>query len=302
MLTEIGMINHAFYTGAELLILMAESINLVFIVTSEFEQDVLAKYVSDHKGASRETTNEHQKAFWLINGISVILYKDNLVVQGRLNEFTRTFLRGLRDVLGLTLDAKNAEKFRAIFPVRQNSVVCGKCGKDSLTILGQIEGLDISFKMECGHSCDLTAPFLTLNNRVLPDINMIVAKSVSRLINLGRLKGAEIVFPEFILDIVDKFKGSGQKTAISEELDNLRKIAGKGSITINTFHNLPFVYQTKTPEDEDKVILDFAHFTNSFLMTSDKVLKERAIMEGRPTIFVSPDDFGKLKMIEEVRT
>lgn len=105
-----------------------------------------------------------------------------------------------------------------------------------------------------------------------------------------------------LLDIVDRFKGSSQKSAISEELDNLRKIAEKGSITINTFHNMPFAYQTKTPEDEDKVILDFAHFTNSFLMTSDKVLKERAVMEGRPTIFVNPDDFGKLKMIEEVRT
>lgn len=281
---------------------MAEAANLVFTVTSEFDQDLLAKYIESHKGTGRKITNEYQKAFWSINGLSVILYEDKLVVQGRLNEFTKLSLRGLRNIKGLTLDSKNSEKFIAMFPVRQNSVVCGKCGKDSLTILGQIEGLDISFKMECGHTCELTAPFLTLNNRVLPDINMIVAKSVSRLINLGRLKGAEIVFPEFILDIVDKFKGSSQKSAISEELDNLRKIAEKGSITINTFHNMPFAYQTKTPEDEDKVILDFAHFTNSFLMTSDKVFKERAVMEGRPTIFVSPDDFGKLKMIEEVRT
>jgi rRNA-processing protein FCF1 len=281
---------------------MAESTNLVFTVTSEFDQDLLAKYVESYKGTSRKITNEYQKAFWSINGLSVILYEDKLVVQGQLNEFTKLSLRGLRSIKGLTLDSKNAEKFRAIFPVRQNSIVCGKCGRDSLTILGQIEGLDISFKMECGHTCELTAPFLTLNNRVLPDINMIVAKSVSRLINLGRLKGAEIVFPEFILDIVDKFKGSSQKSAISDELDNLRKIAEKGSITINTFHNMPFAYKTKTPEDEDKVILDFAHFTNSFLLTSDRVFKQRAVMEGRPTIFVSPEDFGKLKMIEEVRT
>lgn len=281
---------------------MAESANLVFTVTSEFDRDLLAKYIESYKGTSRKITNEYQKAFWSINGLSVVLYEDKLVVQGRLNEFTKLSLRGLRNIKGLTLDSKNAEKFMAMFPVRRNSIVCGKCGKDSLTILGQTEGLDISFKMECRHTCELTAPFLTLNNRVLPDINMIVAKSVSRLINLGRLKGAEIVFPEFILDIVDKFKGSSQKSAISDELDNLGKIAEKGSISINTFHNMPFVYQTKTPEDEDKVILDFAHFTNSFLLTSDKVFKERAVMEGRPTIFVSPDDFGKLKMIKEVRT
>jgi rRNA-processing protein FCF1 len=281
---------------------MPGSVDLVFGLTAEFEQDFLAKHVTTYKGTRRRTTNEYQKSFWSINGLSVILYEKKLIVQGQLNNFTKAFLKDLPRIQGLTLDAKNAEKFWSIFPTRQNSVVCSKCGKDSLAIQGQVEGLDIGFRMECGHSCDLAAPFLTLNNRVLPDINMILAKSVSRLINLGRLKGVEIVFPEFILDIVDSFKGSGSKNAISEELGNLRKIAEKGSITINTFSNMPMAYRTATPDDEDKVILEFAHFTNSFLMTSDKVFKERAIMEGRPTIFISPEDFGKLKMIEEVRT
>lgn len=62
------------------------------------------------------------------------------------------------------------------------------------------------------------------------------------------------------------------------------------------------MYRTATPEEEDKVILDFAQFTNSILITADNVFKERAVMQGRPTIYVNPSDFGKLKMIEEVRT
>jgi len=281
---------------------MPDAVNIVFMITSGFDEAFLAKHIESFDGKSRKPTNEYQRSFWSINGLSVIFYEGKLVIQGQLNEFTKAFLRGLRNIKGLTLDSKNAQKFMALFPVRQNSVVCSQCGKDSLTIQGQIEGLDMSFKMECGHTCNLEAPFLTLNNRVLPDINMILAKSVSRLINLGLLKGVEIVFPEFILDIVDRFKGSGAKNAISEELDNLRKIAEKRSISINTFSNMPVAYRTATPEDEDKVILDFAHFTNSFLMTSDKVFKERAVMEGRPTIYVNPEDFGKLKMIEEVRT
>jgi len=278
-----------------------ESVNLVFITTSEFEEDILAEYVRDWKGATRKTTNEHQRFFWSINGLSVILYKEKLVVQGRLTEFTRKFIRTLRDIKGLTLDSKNAEKFLKLFPVRQNSIICSKCGKDSLFIKGYIEGLDILFGMECGHKCDLVAPFLTLNNRILPDINVIRAKSVSRLVNLGYLAGAEIVFPEFILDVIDKFKASRFKKAISVELNNLRKLEERGLISINTFSNLPISIE-HTSGDEDKIILDFARFTNSILLTSDEVFKERALMVGHPTIFILPDDFGKLKMIEEVRT
>lgn len=200
----------------------------------------------------------------------------------------------------LTLDSSNAEKLRKIFPARQNSIVCSICQRDTLLIQGSIGGLDISFRMECEHKHDLTAPFLTLNNRVLPDINMIVSKSVSRLANLGFLTGAEIVFPEVILDVIDEFKRTGKKKAISSELNNLRRIAEKGSIKINTFSNLPI--SIKEHAEEDKIILDFAQFTNSVLLTSDEVFKVRALMSGRPTIFISPDDFGKLKMIEDVRT
>jgi len=278
-----------------------ESVNLVFVTTSEFEEGILATYVKDGKGATRKTTNEYQRFFWSINGLSLILYEKKLVVQGRLTDFTRKFIRGLRDVKGLTLDSKNTEKFLQLFPVRQNSIICSKCGKDSLFIKGYIEGLDILFGMECGHKCNLVAPFLTLNNRVLPDINVIFSKSVSRLVNLGYLRGPEIVFPEFILDVVDKFKASGFKKAISDELDTLRKLEETGLIKINTFSNLP-ISVAHTLKDEDKIILDFARFTNSILLTSDEVFKERALMLGHPTIFILADDFGKLKMIEEVRT
>jgi rRNA-processing protein FCF1 len=283
---------------------MPDSINIVFDVSSNIDKDSLAKHVENFNGKARNLTNEYQRSFWSINGLSVILYERKLVVQGELSEMTKPFIKGLRDVKGLTLDLSNRQKLMSLFPIRQNSIVCTQCGKTSLVIQGQIEGLDISFSLECGHRCNLEAPFQTLNNRVLPDINMILSKSVSRLINLGLLKGAEIVFPEVILDIVDKFKGTGSKDAISEELESLRKIAEKGasSISINTFSNLPMTYRTTSPEEEDKVILDFVQFTNSILMTADNMFKERALMQGRPTIYVNPKDFGKLQMIEEVRT
>lgn len=280
---------------------MPGSVNLVFITTSEFEESALTGYAERWKATSKETTNKYQRAFWSINGLSAILYEDKLVVQGRLNEFTKKAIKELRTVKGLTMDSANLAKLRKIVPARQNSVVCSICGKDSLLIAGAIEGLDIAFQMECTHKSDLAAPFSTLNNRVLPDVNILISKTISRLINLGCLRGVEIVFPVFILDVIDKFKGTPRKKAVSDELEALRKIEEKGLIRINTFPNLPIQIEAKPPIDEDKVILDFAHFTNSILLTGDNVFRNRAIMSGRPTIFVNPDDYGKLKMIVETR-
>ena len=97
-----------------------DSVNLVFIATSEFEEDILSKYVKGWKGTTKKATNEYQRFFWSVNGLSVILYSEKLVVQGRLNEFTKRFIRGLRDVKGLTLDSENADKYMKLFPVRQN--------------------------------------------------------------------------------------------------------------------------------------------------------------------------------------
>jgi len=281
---------------------MSESVNLVFITTSEFKEDCLKEYAQEWKATIKRTTNAYQRLFWSINGLSIILYENKLVVQGRLNEFTKRFIKGLRNIKGLTLDSKNLEKFMRIFPVKQNSVVCSTCGEDSLLIKGYIEGLDIVFGMECSHKTDLVAPFLTLSNRILPDVNMLISKSVSRLINLGCLKGVEIVFPEFILDVIDTFKASPRKKAVSDELSTLRRIEEKGLIKINTFSSIPIHLDAKPPMDEDRIILDFAHFTNSILLTGDGVFKDRAIMSGRPTIFVSPEDYVKLKMLEETRT
>lgn len=155
--------------------------------------------------------------------------------------------------------------------------------------------------MECEHSCSTEAPFLTLNNRILPDLNMLISKTVSRLINLNNLKGVEIVFPGFILDVIDEFKGSDKKKAVSTELESLRKLAEKGLITLNTLSNLGIHLDAEKQKEEDKIILDFAHFTNSILLTSDLVLKERALATNRPVIFIDPKDFDKIKTIEETR-
>jgi hypothetical protein len=280
---------------------MSSSVAVTFIITADFSPDVLKGTLERFKATSKTPTNKYQVAFWSVNDLSIMQYEKTVVVQGSLNKFTKDVLWTIANMKGLTTDSKNDEKLRTIFPSQQNAVICGKCREDSLEIVGKIVGLDVEFSMECGHNINLIAPFVTLNNRILPDINMLVSKSISRLIGMGHLKGVEIVFPEFILETVDQIKGTGIKIPVTEELDELRKLAKDGIISINTFPNLPLTYTIKSKDDEDKVILDFAHFTNSILMTGDKILKERSLMECRPTIFIAPEDFGKIKTIDEVR-
>jgi hypothetical protein len=76
----------------------------------------------------------------------------------------------------------------------------------------------------------------------------------------------------------------------------------KGLIRINTFSSLPIIFGKKSTMDEDRIILVFAHFTNSIVLTAYSIFRDRAIMEGRPTIFISAQGFEELKKIEQTRT
>ena len=99
-----------------------------------------------------------------------------------------------------------------------------------------------------------------------------------------------------------QFKVSGSKDAVSKELANLRSQELKGDIKILGLKNdLVNFDKMNLPRDEDKIILAIAQLTNSVLMTADQVLKDRALLEERPTIFIPARVFGKIKVIEEVR-
>jgi len=281
---------------------MSASTAIALLITADFNADVLRETLESFKATSKKPANKYQVAVWVIDELMVIQFEKTLLIQGKLNKHSLEILKKIINLKGLTADPKNEQKLRAIFPTAQNSIICPECRATSLEINEKIQGLEINFLLECGHLIELTGPFNILNNRVLPDINMLIAKAVSRLVKMGYLKGVEIVFPEFILETVDQIKGTGLKNSVVEELNDLRKLTKTNSISINTFPNLPLTYTIKNKEDEDKVILDFAHFTNAVLLTGDNVLKARALMESRPTVFVPPEDFGKIKAIDETRT
>jgi rRNA-processing protein FCF1 len=279
---------------------MSESVNIVFEISTGFDESTLLAYMQ--KAKEEKTKGDYELRVWRIDGLTIKQYERKLVVQGGLNDFTKGFLQGLRGVKGLTLDGKNTIAFVRVFPSKHNAILCQECGGTFLAIQGEIEGLDVVFKNECGHRNNLRPPIFMLNNRILPDLNMLISKSLSRLIHLGYFIGFEVVVPEFLLDVVDQFKGSGNKTAVSAELDDLRALERSGKIRMNSLSALPMQIDTSGFKDEDKVILGLAHLTNSVLITSDKIMKERAVAQERPTVYINPDDFGKIKMIQETRT
>jgi rRNA-processing protein FCF1 len=278
---------------------MAEHVTLVLGISAEFDEPSLLKHMT--KASQKKPTNEYEKRVWSINGLTVKQYEKKLVVQGTLNSYTKSLLRTIGEVKGLTLDEKNAKIMAQIYPTRHNAMLCPECKDTFFSISGKMEGLDIVFHGECGHRCDLKPPMFMLTSRILPDMDMLISKSMSRLVELGYFNDFEIVVPDFILDVVDRFKGSGKKSALSIELDELRVLEKSGKIKMNSLTGFPVKVDSSTLQEEDKVILGLAHLTNSVLVTSDKVLRDRAVMQERPTVYVSPDDFGKIKMIQQVR-
>jgi len=279
---------------------MSEHVTLVFDISWGFEEPALLKLMEI--AVQKKPSSSYERKAWSINGLTIMLFEKKLVVQGGLNQNTKEFLQSLKEIPGLSLDGKNVATWLQIFPSRHNAVLCPECKETSLSITGEMEGLDVVFKVECGHKNKLRPPMFMLTNRILPDINILISKTLSRLIELGYFDRFEVVFPEFILDVIDQFKGPSRKDAVSDELTNLRELEKDSKITLNTFTGLPLTIDLSILKDEDKVILELAQLTNSILMTSDKVLKQRAGLQERPTIYVSPDDYGKIKVIEKVRT
>lgn len=281
---------------------MSQQITIVWDLTSRFNSEGLKQILKTFKAKQNKATSEYEEGFWKVDGLTVKLYKKKLLVQGNLNDYNKNLFSELQLIDGMTLDSTNAAKLRQIFPSSQNAIICDKCRNYSLEIEGTIEGLDVVFKKECGHADKLTAPLTMTNSRVLPDINILISKSLSRLVSLGYFKGFEVVIPEFILDVIDEFKGKGNKEAVSKELKTLRSLEKKELIKIVRIEDNIIKFEiTNLGKEEDKIILTLAQLTNSVLLTGDQVLRTRALIKKRPTIYIPAEVFAKIKIIEEIR-
>jgi len=283
---------------------MPEQIVIVWEFLPDFDKELIKKVMEKYKAIPRAPSNPFILLSWKTDGLTINVFEKKMVVQGILDEHGKELIQELAGIEGLRLDAKNQERLAQIFPRRQNAIVCSQCRMPSLLIQGEVSGLDIVFKKECGHTDKIKPPFLTLNNRILPDINVLIAKAISRFINVGYFNGFEVVIPQYVMKVADKYLGRAQKSAFSGEVEALRKLADAGKISILNYKDgLPIPSTKEQFEDEeDDKILEIAHLTNSVMVTCDENFKDKALLANRPTIYIHPDLLSQVKIIEEVRT
>lgn len=277
------------------------SINLTFIIENGFEEnDILS--ILDAKGFETDkTTNEYQK--WVRKGLDLVVtrYEKKIVIQGKEQEKSLNFIREVLKLANLNNDARNAEKLAKLFNISHNTLFCMDCKSPSMFIKGELENLDLVFKMECGHKNDMNPPIFMLTSRIIPDINILVNGHLSRCIDLGFFTGFEIVISDFAMHVIDTL-GDGTKAGASNEINRLRKLEMEKQITIfNCMDNIEIPSKEDFDLLEDDKILEIANLTNSILLTGDMNLKDKAILGKRPTIYIHPEDAKNIKITHEIR-
>lgn len=278
-------------------------INLTWEISSNLNDPHVKKILK--KFGCKEETPRNKYIIWIYKGsnISIIRYKKKLVTQGKETEENLRLIDRLKKLDGLSLDKENTEKFVKLFKPLHNALLCSKCNSPSLLIEGKIEGLDIVFKKECGHKNNLCAPLLTFTSRILPDINVLIAGHLSKCIELGYFERFEVVIPHFIMNIID-ILGKKQKEGASKEIQKLREFEKEEKIKIFHYEDKFEVPSTKEEleREEDDTILKIANITNSILFTCDNNLKDKALLENRPVIYIHQKEAKNIKTIEKVRT
>jgi predicted PilT family ATPase len=177
-----------------------------------------------------------------------------------------------------------------------------ECTTPSMLIEGKVENLDLVFRKECGHVAKMKPPIFMVTNRILPDVNVLISGHISRGIHLGLFEHFEIVIPDFVMKVIDTL-GPVKKTGASNEIARLNRSEMDGKISVincKDGHSIPPLEQLGAVEDD--IILDIAKLTNSILFTQDLTLKDKAMIKKRPTIFLHPEEAGKIKIIAEVRS
>lgn len=270
-------------------------------IIKKFDDSVLKSLLS-HYGCKEESpTNIYQKWFFRGSDITIIGFEKKIVVQGRENEKNQSLLKELAKFDFLTLDRENIEKYMKLFPIHPNAILCMECSELSLLIKGVTEGLDVKFQRECGHTFDMHPPTFMVTNRILPDINILVAGLISKLIRIGYLEQYEIIIPHFALMVIDTL-GKAEKGRALDEIETLRKYERENIITI--FHcqdNYDLPPKEEIEQKEDDIVLKIARLTNSILFTGDKVLMEKALANKRPTIYIHPKDSKQIYTMAELR-
>jgi len=281
----------------------SSSINISWGVSPRFYRSDLESLLSRYAAVENQPKSEYELGLWKVNGLTIKLYKETLVAQGRNTSTGVEIVHEIKKLNGLSVDQKNQSKLIALRPVAQNALICSQCGEYVYLINSSIDGLDISFKNECGHRNNVNAPFLMSVNRLMPDINILKSRNLSRMIELGFFDNCEILIPDYLMRCIDHYM-SGSKSTVSEELAQLRELEKWGKVKVKTFKD-GFDIPASREEfniDEDPILLDIADITNSIFITADINCKDQATLRNRPVIFIDHETTKNTKILHELRT
>ncbi|WP_297898419.1 hypothetical protein [Methanobrevibacter sp.] len=272
-------------------------VNISYKMDNQFDEGECLNFLKNSGFESIDLTNKYQKFRFKNIGLTVTFYDSSIHVQGKLNSESEIFLKNLYQSKALYLDKKNQSQFESLFGHTHNSIVCTECNKDSIfEINGKIKENELSFILDCGHNLKRNFAFCMVNSRILPDISVLFGGILSKCIEYGHFNNFEIVIPTFILDVVDALHKGKKKKGVSSEIDRLRDLERQNKISIfNCPYANPIKDEGTLDAEEDLIIIKIANLTNSVIFTGDRIMKTRAVLKHRPTIFLDPNLSSDLK-------
>lgn len=281
----------------------SNNINISWGVSPRFNEVDLELVLGRYSAIKMASKSEYELGLWKVNGLTIKLFKETLVAQGKYTTSGINIVNEIKKLKGLSLDHKNRSKLIALRPSSQNALICDECGEFVYAISSSVENLDVFFKNECGHRNNVNAPFIMCVNRIMPDINVLKSRNLSRLIELGFFENCEVLIPKYMMDCLDQYL-EGSKTTISNEISLLRDLEKKGLIKIKHFND-GFDIPASRDEfgiDEDTTLLDIADITNSVFITCDVNCRDQATLRNRPVIFIDHDTTRNTKILHKLRT
>ncbi len=138
-----------------------------------------------------------------------------------------------------------------------------------------------------------------MSEKIVPDTSIIVDGRLSKLINEGKIKGAEIIIPEMVLDELQGQANRGLEIGFNglNEIKNLRDIAEKNkNFKISGVGRRPTAEEIRLAKKGriDALIRDVAKEENATLYTADLVQAEVAKADGLKVVYIETKIEGKL--------
>lgn len=280
---------------------MSKQITISGDLTSLFVPEKFEYFIKEKKAQRKESSDKYVLSSWNLDGVNIVRYEKKIVIQGHDTEHNSEIIKELVAFDGINLDHKNMDILSSILPKQQNAIICKDCHSPSLTIEAVVEELKIKFKKECNHTDDMNAPLLMINFRILPDINILVSRSLSKLIELNHFTGYEIVVPRLVMNVVDTLD-AGKKAGVSEEVTALKSLETQGKIKVIDYDDKYNDSDVKNYlSQEDNYLSDISDITNSILITGDNILKSKVQLKNRPVIFIHPKHQSSIKTMYETR-